>query len=85
MIPCIDCLTFSVCNSIISPVVDITQRGVIFKLYDRCALIRSYLNISNEEKSIDELGIEYVELQIDYDKLKDVHTYFKQFKGRQDD
>ena len=85
MIPCIDCVTFSVCNSILSPIVDITQRGVIFKLYDRCALMRDYLNISQEQKTIGELDIEFTELQIDYDRLKDVHTYFKNFKGRKHD
>ena len=84
MIPCIDCVTFSICNSYLSPIVDVTQRGVIFKLYDRCAIMRDFLNISRENKCIDELGIEYEELDIDYDKLKEVHTYFKQFKRRKD-
>jgi len=82
MIPCVDCITFSVCNSMISPVVDITQRGVIFKLYDKCKLMQNYLNVSKENKAIDELDIEYTELDIDYDKLKVVHMYFKNFKQR---
>jgi len=83
MIPCIDCLTFSVCNTMLSPYIDIAEKGVIFKLYDKCALMRGFLNISCEQKSIKELDIEFTELQLDYDRLEDVHTYFKNFKERQ--
>jgi len=82
MIPCIDCVTFPVCNGVISPVIDFTQIGVIFKLYDRCSIMRGYLNISQETKNISELDIEFTELQIDYDRLENVHTYYKNFKGR---
>jgi len=81
-IPCIDCLTFPICNSIISPVLEITQRGVIFKLYDRCQLMRDYINVNKSNVVIDKLGIEYEELDLDYNKLKLAHTYFKEFKGR---
>ena len=83
MIPCIDCVTFSVCNAMLSPVIHIAEKGVIFKLYDKCALMRGYLNISNEQKMIKELDIEYTELQIDYERLEYVHIYYKRFKERQ--
>ncbi len=84
-IPCIDCLTFSVCNSMISPIIDVTQCGVIFKLYDRCKLMQDYLNVIKGTVEIAVLDIEYKELSIDYDKLSEVHSYFKQFKARSDD
>ena len=83
MIPCIDCLTFSVCNAMLSPFIEFAEKGVIFKLYDKCALMRGYLNISCEQKTIYELDIEFTELQIDYYRLEDVHIYYKQFKERQ--
>lgn len=81
-LPCINCITFSICNSLISPVLEITQRGVIFQLYDRCQLMRDYINISTANQVIDQLGIEYEELNLDYDKLKAAQIYFKQFKER---
>jgi hypothetical protein len=84
-IPCINCLTFSVCNSMISPIIDITQCGVIFKLYGRCKLMQNHLNISRGIVAVDELNVEYEELNIDYDKLEEVYNHFKQFKARNDD
>lgn len=80
MIPCIDCITFPVCNGHITSVVDITQEGIILKLYDRCSLMRKYLSVSQKIKSIhSDCGWG----TIDYNKLKDVHIYYKNFKGRQ--
>lgn len=81
-LPCINCVTFSICNSLISPLLDITEPGIIFQLYDRCSLMRDYIDAGKSNKTIDELGIEYEELDLDYDKLKAAQTYFKQFKGR---
>ena len=84
-IPCIDCITFSVCNAYLSPLLDFTETGIILKLYDKCSLMRDYVNTNQIEKSIEALEIEYKELEFDYHAITKVFDFFKQFKERNDD
>jgi len=82
-LPCEDCITFSICNGIVSPILDITQqKGIIFKLYDRCSLMRDYISKSEAKKVIDVFGLEHEELDINSNRLKIAHTYFEEFKRR---
>jgi len=78
--PCENCITFAICNAIVvgsvseMPIISIS---IIFKLYDRCSLIRDYI--------IDPLSTYFhnsEELFINRNRLEITRSYFNEFKRR---
>ena len=77
-IPCVDCLIFPICNSIVKTQLYILDPGII--LYPRCSLLRNFINEYEDTVLITSVqdDISYTNISIDLDKLALVTTYFKE-------